>query len=154
MPRIASRSSTRWNGPLFWRNCTMALAVAGPIPGTCANCAAVAVFRSSGFAGGVFLASAALAVNRAQQSSRKQQARRRRSVVRIARWASGSFGFCIVFRDFTKQLGLVGNLPAVAHDDDLRISRIEIAPRRGQNVRGRERADTLPKRLQVVLRQV
>jgi len=56
-PLIASKSSIFRKGPLFWRKLTIALAVLGPIPGTCWSCSAVAVFRSIGCAGG-FLVSA------------------------------------------------------------------------------------------------
>src|ERR1700675_1957921 len=53
---MASKSSTRSNGPLFSRNCTIAFAVLGPIPGSCWSCSSVAVFTSIGFAGGFFCA--------------------------------------------------------------------------------------------------
>lgn len=71
IPRIASKSSTRSNGPLFSRNCTMAFAVDAPTPGNCASSAAVAVFRSSGLAGGSFLAATPEAITKPQQNRSK-----------------------------------------------------------------------------------
>src|SRR5882724_7331427 len=63
-PRIASKSSTLLNGPYVLRICKILPAVAGPIPGTCCNCSAVAVLRLTGFSGGFFLVASELWENR------------------------------------------------------------------------------------------
>jgi len=54
IPRIASKSSTRRNRPLFCRASMILCAVTGPTPGNSSNSLIVAAFRSIGFVGGFF----------------------------------------------------------------------------------------------------
>ena len=64
MPRTASRSFTLLNGPYDLRICKILSAVDGPIPGTCCNCAAVAVFKLIGAGGGFLVAETGEQANR------------------------------------------------------------------------------------------
>src|SRR5256885_15372714 len=66
----------------------------------------------------------------------------------------GSFRFGIIFGNLPEKTGLIGNLPAVSNDDNLRIWRIEIGARRSEHILRRESANSLPIGLQVVLRKI
>ena len=59
----------------------------------------------------------------------------------------------IVFGDFAEERGLLGDLRAVAHQDDLRVGGIEVAARRDENIVGSERVNFLAIRFQIILGQ-
>ncbi len=110
IPLIASKSSTRRNGPLFTRKFTIAAAVLGPIPGTNCNCSTLAEFKSRAFAGGAFFcATAALQQSRITATARADDSRLNAIALRI------------VLRDFTKERGLICNLRAIPNQNDLRV---------------------------------
>jgi len=79
MPLIARRSSTLLNGPYDLRIFRILSAVEGPIPGTCCNSDAVAVFRFTGCNGGFLLAA-----NADAQDKRNRQREKRESVANRA----------------------------------------------------------------------
>src|SRR5271156_393435 len=59
----------------------------------------------------------------------------------------------IVFGDFAEEGGLGGELGAVADDDDLRVGRIEVAARGGEDVVRGERVDAGAIGFEIIFRQ-
>ena len=76
IPLIASKSSTLLNAPYDFRISRILSAVAGPIPGTCCNSAALAEFKLTGCAGGFFLARTASAKQSISRHASKEVVRR------------------------------------------------------------------------------
>ena len=59
----------------------------------------------------------------------------------------------IVFGDWAEKRGLLGDLLAVADQNDLRVGGIKVAASGGENIVGSERMDFLAIRFQIVLGQ-
>src|ERR1700722_7603662 len=158
IPRMASRSSTRWKGPLFSRKLTIDFAVAGPMPGTCCNCSTEAELRSTGFAGGFFFCARAAPLKR-KSSDAAARINANRAMLLLEFTCSRSVeillfvAVSVVFGEFTEQRGLFADLISVADDYDLRVGRIEIFSRRQNDIVGGERVNSLAICFQMIFRQ-
>ena len=123
---MASRSSTRRNGPLFSRKLTIDFAVAGPMPGTCCNSSAEAELRFTGFAGGFFFCPRAASPKRkSSDAAAKINANRATLLLDVTRNRSVEIllfvAVRVVFGEFTEQRGLFADLIAIADHHDLRV---------------------------------
>ena len=60
---------------------------------------------------------------------------------------------CVVFGDFAEQCGLVGHLPAIAHDHNLRVGRIKIGARGREHLLGGDGADAVAVCFEIIFGQ-
>src|SRR5277367_1006099 len=166
MPRIASKSSTRWNRPVFVRNWMMAFAVVGPTPGSSSSSFADARLMSIGCVGGFFVAKAEAASIRNTDTVKivnfaavprvilGRLFRLRCSMCRSVSPLGDDFSLGVVLDYRAEKGSLLADLSAVADEDDLRVRGIEMAARGGKNISSGERANFLAIGFEIALGQL